>query len=95
MHHVCFMLSLSKTIIRVRFYLQTAMQECRMLQDAVEVLENESKSLSNRNKMLEGEVRRLANLIEHSQTDRVSINSMYSKFSIDLCIDSKSLKKVV
>eukprot|EP00112_Aurelia_sp_Birch-Aquarium-sp1_P016620 Seg3785.1 transcript_id=Seg3785.1/GoldUCD/mRNA.D3Y31 product="TNFAIP3-interacting protein 1" protein_id=Seg3785.1/GoldUCD/D3Y31 len=49
---------------------ETAMQECRMLQDAVEVLENESKSLSNRNKMLEGEVRRLANLIEHSQTDR-------------------------
>ena len=90
---LCFHFQTKSSVFVV--YLQTAMQECRMLQDAVEVLENESKSLSNRNKMLEGEVRRLANLIEHSQTDRVSFNLLCSKFSIDLCIGSKSLTKVV
>ena len=46
------------------------MQENQVLKDAVEVLERETKSLNARNRMLEGEIERLAVLVEQPQERR-------------------------
>ena len=41
-----------------------------MLKDAVEVLERETKSLNSRNRLLEGEIDRLTNLVEQPSERR-------------------------